>query len=1073
MSLIRIAILFFACFIALPMSLTWAAPENQCESRMILEDPFLEGLPATDPERIAYIKKRITTSRVYILANIGNLGIQDQKAIVEIAKELAASIPEDNRIMISSSISKHIQNFKIESEKDRLEIAYLAVAHQDIYFGDSFRNYKITDPKEHLKLAILATQQNLSISSNLRNFSIPLESDRIELAKLVISRRADEFLLHSTQFKIQDQNILFELIKSALGKGEHNPANQTDLFQFDDERKRIELAKIIAGTDHFIGGSIPHYHITDQDALFEIAKMEASKTQPDGFAHDFKLYNIQSEARRIEIARIISTRVNQIRNLPPHIKSFGIQDEKIRIELALAAAKYNGHLTARYIDQFEIQDQKALEQIAKVAVSQNIRAIEHYKYNFNINNTRFLLELAESVAQNVGRDIIGYLHYFEVTDPQKVAAILKIAFLSQPRKFLDPQLSRHCDEFSRFYDFNLLAPYMAHDSVVLKFFIGKILGLRNFDLQTKPLSNLLSLLRHFGFEQFEPILKDSSQHAQVQISLFQEVWRILYSEDPDRIAKLSGRKHSLAVLEMSLGLPDHSLDSWAKLSNDRKNTFYELALEVAQLTPQVLSNISGAEKLLVKKDGYQILRLIRDIAQLDSYSLEAIRSVFADLSSTEEKLKDLYIEKLKDVLQNPTLNFNYEQLMQLQDKWANLDPVFTLIARFNGNTEWKKEIGILTQVFQSELQNGFEKLKFHQGFNDEDQQRLTHQLGFLTEQERDLWSKARSKVQIVDLSGKMNVFDKDAQFYSALRYNLEPHIEVLVKMGQHTKKPIPFESLLTPGFDYRAVLKGLYKDGYSEEQIVYEIFHFLNKCTLGNKVAKTEQVLKFFDASADVIIDGAINIPQIRLDIKQLLKYFEREPSPGKGRLIVFTTTLKDAKSLLTVGDLVDASSCQNYKTGSHIETLLGYVLDANVQAVVSYALGINSFKNEKEFLEVASIIEKNPSAITFDPDKQKFTVISGNRKIISKVVEKGHSRQILKLGQASDGRPGLRLERSYDQNHATLHFMHEQAQQILKDLSKDLKTSPGSIHISRSRNVGGIYSDACGGVMKGAYEIK
>ncbi len=57
-------------------------------------------------------------------------------------------------------------------------------------------------------------------------------------------------------------------------------------------------------------------------------------------------------------------------------------------------------------------------------------------------------------------------------------------------------------------------------------------------------------------------------------------------------------------------------------------------------------------------------------------------------------------------------------------------------------------------------------------------------------------------------------------------------------------------------------------------------------------------------------------------------------------------------------------------------------------------------------------------------------------------------------------------------QNHAAETLMAQQTQNILSDLESELKTGEGSIKIAKSRNVGGVYSDASGGTRCDAYEI-
>ncbi len=89
---------------------------------------------------------------------------------------------------------------------------------------------------------------------------------------------------------------------------------------------------------------------------------------------------------------------------------------------------------------------------------------------------------------------------------------------------------------------------------------------------------------------------------------------------------------------------------------------------------------------------------------------------------------------------------------------------------------------------------------------------------------------------------------------------------------------------------------------------------------------------------------------QLISDAKSLQQSSEPNVSEVARSGLSFTVLLSDPRSLLTIGDIVNTSSCQNYKFGGQIQSLLGYVEDANVKAIVSFALNASHFSDQKEY---------------------------------------------------------------------------------------------------------------------------
>jgi hypothetical protein len=200
---------------------------------------------------------------------------------------------------------------------------------------------------------------------------------------------------------------------------------------------------------------------------------------------------------------------------------------------------------------------------------------------------------------------------------------------------------------------------------------------------------------------------------------------------------------------------------------------------------------------------------------------------------------------------------------------------------------------------------------------------------------------------------------------------------------------------------------------------------------------------------------------------------------------VIFTTTFDNPKMLVTIGDLVDTSSCQNYKTGSYIQTLLGYVIDAGVKGLVSYVLKPGHFAQQQEYslLTEALQTKANGAAVEvkggLEADKGIVHLrISrhGQQDVDLKTLplSKAQLRMVVKLGQVSDGQPGLFIERPYEQSHSARPVMIDHVQQIGNEIAGAIGGVLGQeVTIPASRNVGGVYSDGGGGAQIYSYKIR
>jgi len=196
---------------------------------------------------------------------------------------------------------------------------------------------------------------------------------------------------------------------------------------------------------------------------------------------------------------------------------------------------------------------------------------------------------------------------------------------------------------------------------------------------------------------------------------------------------------------------------------------------------------------------------------------------------------------------------------------------------------------------------------------------------------------------------------------------------------------------------------------------------------------------------------------------------------------IVVTALDCSPRLMLTIGDVVNTGSCLNYQSGSRINALPAYVVDANIQALVSWQLKQTHFASVRDYKVVLNaFVAGRPTKATFDGDRLVFHFtfqdIEGGAKIETSGLGFAHLRQIVRLGRVGSGlsqRPGLLAEREYAQPHPLQPLMHANHADILRALSVDMfAVESRPLKFPQSRNPDGVYCDALGGVQPKEYTV-
>ncbi len=161
-----------------------------------------------------------------------------------------------------------------------------------------------------------------------------------------------------------------------------------------------------------------------RNSLFAIeAAKYAAAINGDATSEIFESYRIEDQKARIEIAKIA---ISQDACASIWFENYGIEDEKARIEIAKIAAVQNGRATSGFIERFKIRDQAALIEIAKIAAAQNGEYTSYFILNYRIRSQAALIEIAKiAVAQSgIASELI---EIYTITNETSLIEIAKVA----------------------------------------------------------------------------------------------------------------------------------------------------------------------------------------------------------------------------------------------------------------------------------------------------------------------------------------------------------------------------------------------------------------------------------------------------------------------------------------------------------------------------------------------------------------------------------------------------------------------------------------------------------------------
>lgn len=424
------------------------------------------------------------------------------------------------------------------------------------------------------------------------------------------------------------------------------------------------------------------------------------------------------------------------------------------------------------------------------------------------------------------------------------------------------------------------------------------------------------------------------------------------------------------------------------------------------------------------------------------------------------QLKGLITLRFKEIFSISWEEISFDQIESLENLWGNLDEIFVLISRFNWNSEWKEEIPILATVVKHVLKWTFWDLKYTWD-NDEVRTLSKEQLSWLNERQLKAWQTNPYRLDIINQNSSSELTDENLFRIGKNEFQEQiinqKHIDSV--KAWLSKELVNFqitenESKLCKRLETRQIkIKWLMQELNDKKRTLLIL---LQRCLQ----SKDKQTFEFYIDILNSWIPW-VDLSWIKDDltsIKQKLKW-----SKWWKDFICFSTVFDDPKMLLWIWDLVATHSCQNYRIWDYIQTLLWYVIDANVKWIASFTISQRDFSNQADYIKVKEIVNAWTYELNFDFAKRILTI-----NWIKIKLNKAISRQVVKYWKTDDWESAIFCERAYLNTHYWLNSINNTQISLVSDFAKNIWISivNGWISFPKSKNIWWVYSDAWGWVV-------
>jgi hypothetical protein len=805
-------------------------------------------------------------------------------------------------------------------------------------------------------------------------------------------------------------------------------------FEIHDEKSLIDIAKIAAsrcGTG--TSAHIANYGIRDENALIEIAKIAVDNHGWGASAH-ISNYGIKSQDALFGIAKIAARQSGFCRT--GCLDNYGFNDEKVRIAILKVAAANYGYEASKYIAAYDIKDEAARIEIAKVAAAQDGAGTSEFIQNYRISHQSPLLEIAR-IALGQSWNSLAFLKSYGIPQEHLQKQILDPLF----RRILQaPDASRHfkaiMDALQTTYD------YPNYRSAA---------GFETSDWDTLPPYERFEALASWVkslYSKFDDDITSFRHEIRAEELLPATLAAIVVTWHHVKPEHFGGNRPRGALAELTgydniprgFLSPNTRRELWGALIKARE----AVGEDLAGLVPIDFSRTPNALRVLTLTTALKALGDELPILQ-------------GPISTENEyhKAEAILVNRLTHAFAR-ALNIGSVEdssaIVKLWELWGgDLTPFSVLAARYNSTPEWKDQLSVLTEIAQRCLDGSFLDWRYRR----EDDQLSMFSDMQLTGWRQNPWilQEHTSAHLIPDLSAQRVV----TQTRDILTTNIMPHIpgSVREKLRTDPTPPKRIQELLTAN------------EGSLRKITLQEAVEILQQTIATEQPSEIREAIKKINGVKFSILSqvGDAERNQLSKDLSAMSAASREVVAQIGKRYVVISVITDDPKLLLMTGDLVQASSCQNYRTGSHIHTLPGYVMDGNIKLALSYVVSANVFDQFKS-------TQRPHSNLEFDGATQSLRVRDSNGQL-----RLGHAirREVLRIGKVHEQAVCV-VERPYIQSHAISADVEKQQNLLIERFLAGCRLrraiSEEVVECPASRNPAGVYTDLGGGTQTDCYDI-
>lgn len=797
----------------------------------------------------------------------------------------------------------------------------------------------------------------------------------------------------------------------------------------------VEIALIVASHDSgLISHYIQNFGITDEIALARIAVTAATRNG-ESLSQLIKNYRISDPLLLAEVAETAATRFGW--GTSKFIQNFGITDQAALVRIAKAAAAHNGMGTSRFISRYGITDKAELARIAKIAATHDGVGTSYSIESYGITNQADLIEIAKlSVSQSL--IAIRFLTNYPLSETVLSAKVLG-PVLSEITSGRDKE--RHFTNLR-----NSLAKICSdnyHRDLMR-------ISCESWD-RLEPNQRLAAVTEWFSDLHKKHTKRDlplsGNLEVQAEEVIFDALSATIISWDTANVQRYGTRaRASLAAFSGYDSLPIGELSTtacremWGILITARTT----IGPELASTVPVDLGgNRSQALKVLTLATALKGLG-----GELPTFS-EPINTT-ERFQAAEKLLTERVAREFERCLSLDTSG-STSAVARLWDQWGgDLMPFTVLAGRYRSNKHWNHELPVVSEIAKRCLDGSFHEWRYR---------RDDTQLSMLSEHQLLGWT--RNPVRISRISAdagregnhEATQLENLANIFSTnLLHNLPADLALTISA-------LPMER------GEAETLLALDERSFNKRNI-HDAVRLISYALSTKDMEKIRKAVALTNgAKANLLRDlPEADKKQLSADLKSMNDATKKSRAPERGQYCVVSVITDHPKLLLMTGDLVHAASCQNYRSGSQIQTLPGYVIDGNIKLALSYVV-------KAGVLDQLGVSDY--ATLTFDPATQSLRAPGGHKPL---PLGYAMRREILRVGSV-DGEAVCVTERPYVQTHALGNEIANHHRELVAAHLKasEIRTARDNeiVECPASRNPSGVYTDKGGGAQRGTYAVK